>query len=66
MGKQQEPCDSSNDGIMGVSLFSVISVCKFCALGSVPSLQTWAAAAVIQTANKQKDKTMTVIFNEIF
>lgn len=67
-GRQQEPYDSPNDGIMGVSLFSVIphAVCKFCVLGSIFVSQTWAAAAVIKTANKQKEERMTVILMRYF
>lgn len=66
--RQQEPCDASNDGIMGVSLFSVIphTACKFCVLGSIFISQTWAAAAAIQTANKQEEKRMTASLTRYF
>jgi len=54
VGKQQEPCDSSNDGIMGVLLFSVVScgMHKLCVPGSIFSLQTWGSSCC-DTGGKQ-------------
>lgn len=51
-----------------LSLSSVFSyaLCKFCVMGSISSLQSWAEAAVMRMANKPKEERMTVIFNEVF
>lgn len=67
-GEHQGPCNSCDDGLVGVALFPVISkaVCKSCVMGNIFSSQSWAAAVVIQTTNQQKEERITVIFNETF
>lgn len=52
--------------VVSLSSVALYAVCKFCVMGSTFSLQSWAAAAVIQMANKQKEERMTVIFKEMF